>query len=115
MGACMITRRSSSSGIKPEMITASVGKGGSVPVVNGSTYSCMVVVGNDYNYVSDPKVTFSGGNVTGLTTKTGRFDSGPSCTGWMYTFTFKATSSSLVVNWGSTHVLIAFVAVSRIS
>lgn len=112
MGNALITRKG---GIKPEMITASISRGGSVSVVNGGTYSCMVIVGNDYNYVSDPKVTFSGGTVTGLTTKTGRFDSGTSCTGWMYTFTFKATTSSLVVNWGSTHVLTAFVAVSRIS
>lgn len=112
MSNCMITRKG---GIKSEMITASISRGGSVSVVNGGTYSCMVVVGNDYNYVSDPKVTFSGGTVTELSTKTGRLDSGVACTGWMYTFNFKATSSSLVVTWGSSKVQIAFVAVSRMS
>lgn len=112
MSNCMITRKG---GIKPEMKTASVGKGGSVSVVNGGTYSCMVVVGNDYNYVSDPKVTFSGGTVTDLTTKTNGLHAGITCTGWMYTFNFKATSSTLKVTWGSGKVQTAFVAVSRMS
>lgn len=112
MANALITRKN---GIKSEMITASISRGGSVPVVNGGTYSCMVVVGNNYNYVSDPKVTFSGGTVTGLSTKTGNLDSGVTCTGWMYTFNFKATSSALKVTWGSGKVQTAFVAVSRMS
>lgn len=112
MSNCMITRKS---GIKHEMITASIGRGGSVPVVNGGTYSCMVVVGNDYNYVSDPQVTFSGGTVTGLATKTNGLHAGITCTGWMYTFNFKATSSALKITWNSGRVLTAFVAVSRMS
>ena len=112
MSNCMITRKG---GIKPEMITASISRGGSVSVVNGGTYSCMVVVPFNYNYTSNPNTSFSGGDVSNLKSGAKGLTTDTTCSAYMYTFDFKATSSNIVVNVSSTRTTTIYVSMTRIS
>ena len=112
MSNCMITRKG---GIKPEMITASISRGGSVSVVNGGTYSCMVIVPYSYDYVSNPNASFSGGDVSNLKSEAKRLTTDTTCSAYMYTFDFKATSSNLVVNVASSKTSTVYVSITRIS
>lgn len=112
MSNCMITRKG---GVKPEMITASMGRNGSVPVVNGGTYSCMVIVPYSYDYVSNPNASFSGGDVSNLKSEAKRLTTDTTCSAYMYTFDFKATSSNLVVNVAASKTSTVYVSITRIS
>ena len=108
----LITRKG---GIKPKMLTASMGRNGSVPVVNGGTYSCMVIVPYSYDYVSNPNARFSGGDVSNLKSEAKRLTTDTTCSAYMYTFDFKATSTNLVVNVASSKTSTVYVSITRIS